>query len=282
MKLSIGFSPCPNDTFIFDALVNGKIDTKGYEFEPLLEDVETLNEWALQGRLDITKLSFAAFFQAIEHYILLPAGSALGKGVGPLLITKDHELTLEQVIRQQSELRFALPGLHTTANLLFSFAFPDANKKQFMLFSEIENAIIDRKADLGIIIHENRFTYASKGLYEILDLGKFWQERMKVPIPLGGIAVNQSIKRSVAVQVGNLVRESLNYALANYPLVADYVKDHSQTMSEDVMRQHIQLYVNDYSLELGEEGKHAIEVLYDTWKQINGIEMNDEQMSLFL
>ena len=151
-----------------------------------------------------------------------------------------------------------------------------------MLFSEIENAIIDRKADLGIIIHENRFTYASKGLYEILDLGKFWQERMKVPIPLGGIAVNQSIKRSVAVQVGNLVRESLNYALANYPLVADYVKDHSQTMSEDVMRQHIQLYVNDYSLELGEEGKHAIEVLYDTWKQINGIEMNDEQMSLFL
>jgi 1,4-dihydroxy-6-naphthoate synthase len=282
LKLSIGFSPCPNDTFIFDALVNGKIDTKGFEFEPVLEDVETLNEWALQGKLDITKLSFPAFFQALENYILLPSGSALGKGVGPLLVSKDHDLQLASVIRQQHELTFALPGLHTTANLLFSFALPGATKKKFMLFSEIEDAILEGKTDLGVIIHENRFTYASRGLQEILDLGNFWQEKMKVPIPLGGIAINQSIKRSVAVEVGRLVGESLNYAFSNYPVLTDYVKEHAQAMNEEVMRQHIQLYVNNYSMELGEEGRQAIHVLFDTWKQINSIPIDDDQNSLFL
>ena len=170
MKLSLGFSPCPNDTFIFDALVNKKIDTEGFEFQVVLEDVETLNQWALQGRLDITKLSFPAFFQSIDQYLLLNSGSALGKGVGPLLISKSDVKDQEQ---KMESLIIALPGLHTTANLLFSFAYPNAMKKKFMIFSSIEEAVLSGETDLGVIIHENRFTYKQKGLYKIRDLGEY-------------------------------------------------------------------------------------------------------------
>ena len=156
MKFTLGFSPCPNDTFIFDALVNHKIDGEGFSFEPVLEDVETLNQWALQSKLDITKLSFPAFFQSAADNILLGAGSALGKGVGPLLITKDkNELGIEEI----SQSLIALPGKNTTANLLFSFAYPEAKQKKFMVFSAIEEAVLSGAAKLGVIIHENRFTY---------------------------------------------------------------------------------------------------------------------------
>ena len=278
MKLSLGFSPCPNDTFIFDALVNNKIDTEGLEFDVCLEDVETLNKWALEGKLDITKLSFPAFFRSLENYMLLNSGSALGKGVGPLLITDSPNEFNTEDINQSS---VALPGLHTTANLLFSFAYPDAVDKKFILFSEIENALLNKETDLGVIIHENRFTYQQKGLHKIKDLGEYWEEKMESPIPLGGIAVNQSIKRSTAIKVDKLIRKSLDFAFANYPSITDYVKQHSQSMSEDVMRQHIDLYVNNYSLDLGEEGKLAIENLYQVFQEINNIEA-DEEESLFL
>ena len=263
MKLTLGFSPCPNDTFIFDALVHQKIDTDGLSFDVVLEDVETLNQWAIEGKLDITKLSFPAFFRSLENYTLLNAGSALGKGVGPLLVRKKEAAISDEDIKNQL---IAIPGINTTANLLLSFAYPEATRKQAMLFSEIEDAVAGGRADLGVIIHENRFTYQQKGLEKVADLGDIWEQRMNMPIPLGGIAINQSVKRSIALKTEDLIRKSLAYAFANYPQVSDYVKQHSQTMSEEVMRQHIQLYVNNYSLDLGAEGKKAIEVLQSVFK----------------
>lgn len=263
MKLTLGFSPCPNDTFIFDALVHQKIDTGGLSFEVVLEDVETLNQWAIEGRLDITKLSFPAFFRSLENYTLLNAGSALGKGVGPLLVRKKETDISDDDIKNQL---IAIPGINTTANLLLNFAYPEATSKQAMLFSDIEDFVAGGHAGLGLIIHENRFTYQEKGLVKVADLGEIWEQKMNMPIPLGGIAINQSVKRSVAIQVEELIRKSLEYAFANYPQVSDYVKQHSQTMSEEVMRQHIQLYVNNYSLDLGSEGKKAIEQLLAVFK----------------
>jgi 1,4-dihydroxy-6-naphthoate synthase len=279
MKLTLGFSPCPNDTFIFDALVNKKIDTEGFEFETILADVETLNQWALEGKLDITKLSFPAFFRSLQHYTLLNAGSAIGKGVGPLLITDSPTVLTDDEINQAS---VALPGIHTTANLLFSYAYPEAIDKHFMLFSAIENALINKEVDLGVIIHENRFTYQQKGLYKVKDLGEYWEEKMELPIPLGGIAINQSIKRSTALKVNELIRKSLDFAFKNYPVITDYVKQHSQEMSEEVMRQHIDLYVNNYSLDLGDDGKLAIESLHEVFLELNNQEEADDEDVLFL
>ena len=278
MKLTLGFSPCPNDTFIFDALVNKKIDTGEFEFDTVLADVETLNQWALEGKLDITKLSFPAFFKSLEHYTLLDAGSALGKGAGPLLITdSQHEIT-EDEINQAS---IALPGANTTANFLFTLAYPNAMDKTFMLFSAIEDALVNKEMDLGVIIHENRFTYQQKGLKKVRDLGEYWEQRMELPLPLGGIAINQSIKRSAALKVNELIRKSLEFAFANYPVITDYVKQHSQEMSEEVMRQHINLYVTKYSIDLGEDGKLAIESLHEVFLEINNQETDDEDV-LFL
>ncbi|HQX73891.1 MAG TPA: 1,4-dihydroxy-6-naphthoate synthase [Chitinophagaceae bacterium] len=278
MKLTLGFSPCPNDTFIFDALINKKIDTEGLEFDVVLQDVETLNQWALEGKLDVTKLSFPAFFKSLEYYTLLNAGSALGKGVGPILITDSQQEITNEEINQAS---IALPGVNTTANLLFSFAYPEAKDKRFMLFSAIEEALVNKETDLGVIIHENRFTYQQKGLRKVKDLGEYWEERMELPLPLGGIAINQWVKRSLALKVNELIRKSLDFAFKNYPLIPDYVKQHSQEMSEDVMRKHIDLYVNNYSLDLGDEGKLAIESLYQVFLELNNQEADDEDV-LFL
>jgi len=274
MKLTLGFSPCPNDTFIFDALVNKKISTEGLEFDAVLEDVESLNKWALEGKLDITKLSFPAFFQSIDKYVLLDAGSALGKGVGPLLVSKSkwQPVTPQDGITgdQLKDKTIVLPGAHTTANLLFSFAFPEATQKKFMIFSGIEDAVIGDVADLGVIIHENRFTYEQKGLQKVIDLGDYWETKMHTPVPLGGIAISRAIARPMALRINSLIRNSLEFAFNNYPVISDYVKQHSQSLSEDVMRQHIDLYVNNYSLTLGEEGKSAIKTLFECFKKING------------
>ena len=263
MPLSLGFSPCPNDTFIFDALVNKKIDTGGLEFDVSLEDVETLNELALMGKLDITKLSFPAFFQSLDKYILLNSGSALGKGVGPLLISNK-----EKGISNVELSSIAIPGLNTTANMLLGIAFPDAKNKIPMLFAEIEEAVLSGKTDLGVIIHENRFTYQQKGLYKVMDLGEYWEEKMNVPIPLGGIAIKRTVDKMICTKVDKLIRKSIEYAFDNYPQIPDYVKQHSQTMSKEVMRQHIVLYVNNFSLSLGPEGKNAIKSLWDTFQTI--------------
>jgi len=278
MTLTIGFSPCPNDTFIFDALVNKKIDTGGLEFDVILEDVETLNQWALQGKLDVTKLSFPTFFQSLDKYVLLNSGSALGKGVGPLLISRlkvrgqRSEVSPSANSGSKSEIEaliIALPGENTTANLLFSFAYPEALNKNFMIFSAIEDAVLNDDTDLGVIIHENRFTYQQKGLHKVMDLGEYWEQKMNVPVPLGGISVKRSVDKFTSLKVDKLIKKSLEYAFANYPTITDYVKQHSQTMSEDVMKQHIDLYVNNYSLDLGDVGRKAIETLHQVFRSVN-------------
>lgn len=256
MKLTLGYSPCPNDTFIFDALVNKKIETEGLDFDVYLEDVETLNQWSLENKLDITKLSFPALFQNPDNYVLLNSGAALGKGVGPLLISKSN-ITHNNL----SDYSIAIPGLNTTANLLLSFAYPDAKKKIPMKFSEIENAVLSGKTQLGLIIHENRFTYEKRGLKKILDLGTFWEKKMKVPVPLGGIAMKRSISADLGVVTERLIRKSITFSFSNYPLIPEYVKQHALEMSDEVMRQHIGLYVNNFSSDLGSEGRNAIETL---------------------
>ena len=265
MKLSLGFSPCPNDTFIFDALVNNKIDTEGFRFETVLEDVQTLNEWAIQGKLDISKVSYGVLPHILKTYIVLQSGGALGKGVGPLLISKTETLTQQDV----NGLKIAIPGINTTANLLFSYAFPTAKNKQFMLFHEIEDAVINGIVDVGVIIHENRFTYQQKGLKKMLDLGSYWEEMMKVPIPLGGIVSKRQFDIGLQKQLNKLIKKSVEYAFENYPHLSDYVKNHAQAMSEPVMRQHIDLYVNNFSIDLGLEGKIAVNKLLELSHKIN-------------
>ncbi len=257
MKLTLGFSPCPNDTFIFDALVNKKIDSEGLDFDVVLEDVQTLNEWAAQGRLDVTKLSFPAFFSNNHAYNILSAGAALGKGVGPVLIAK----TLVSIPDVQ-DCSIATPGENTTANFLLCFALPQAQNKIPMLFSDIENAVLNGSVDLGVIIHENRFTYQQKGLIKVLDLGECWEQKTGLPIPLGCIAIKRSLGKDLQMQVDGLIKKSLEYAFEQYPLLPPYVKDHAQSMDETVMRKHIELYVNRFSLTPGEEGNNAIEKLH--------------------
>ena len=281
MKFTLGFSPCPNDTFIFDALVNKKIDSEGLDFDVVLEDVETLNKWTFEGKLDITKLSYPAFFQNLDKYVLLNSGAALGKGVGPLLISKSEVRNLESEVEKMS---IALPGKNTTANLLFSFAYPGAMNREYMIFSAIENAILNGETDLGVIIHENRFTYQQKGLHKVTDLGEYWEEKMNAPIPLGGIAIKRTIDKSTSLKVDELIRKSIEFAFSNYPMITDYVKQHSQEMSETVMRQHIDLYVNDFSIDLGRDGKKAIEVLYNTFLNSHSSAQVDQLQSesLFL
>lgn len=260
MKLTLGYSPCPNDTFIFDALVNGKIDAEGLEFDVLLEDVQTLNEWALQGKLDISKISYGVYPKVLNTYHLLKSGGALGKGVGPLLVTKKvaPSTNLDELQNLVNDSNIAIPGVNTTAHFLFTQAFPHAKNKQFMVFHEIEEAVVNGKVDCGVIIHENRFTYQQKGLHKLLDLGAYWEQSTGYPIPLGGIVAHNRMDADVRLKVDALIRKSLEYAFANYPLITDYVKHHSQEMSEEVMRKHIDLYVNDYSLNLGEEGMKSV------------------------
>lgn len=258
MQLSIGFSPCPNDTFIFDALIHHKIDTGMYTFNPVLEDVATLNEGAMSGRLDITKLSFNTFLHTVHKYALLRSGSALGLGVGPLLIARP-----EKVNQLLHNARIAVPGLNTTANLLLSLAYPEAKNKVEMLFSNIESAVANGQVDAGLIIHESRFTYQNHGLALITDLGSWWEQYAHAAIPLGGIAIKRTLPQHVYEDVNELIAKSLAYAWKQYPNLSEYVQQHAQEMDEQVMRQHIDLYVNEYTTDLGPVGTHAINTLFN-------------------
>ncbi len=259
MKLRIGFSPCPNDTFIFDALIHHRIDTEDIEFEPVVEDVETLNQLALKGSLEISKLSFHALGQVVAQYQLLDAGSALGNACGPLLIAKENINPSDKNI---NPLRIAIPGVLTTANLLLSIAFPKAQNKSTMLFSDIEQAVLDEQVNAGLIIHENRFTYAAKGLKKIIDLGEYWESQTALPIPLGGIAVKRFIPETLQLKIDKLLRQSIEFAFANPDLSLSYIRSLAQEMDESVMKQHIALYVNHYSIRLGNAGRKAIHTLY--------------------
>jgi 1,4-dihydroxy-6-naphthoate synthase len=271
--VTLAFSPCPNDTFIFDALVNKKIDNEGFEFEVVLEDVQTLNKWALEERIDFTKISYGVLPLIQKNYCVLESGGALGKGVGPLLISNKQLATsnLEQTNTNSplsiSNLPIAIPGENTTAHLLFSLAYPNATNKKFMVFNKIEDYVLDNQNALGVIIHENRFTYQQKGLHKVLDLGAFWEETIKLHIPLGGIVAHKRIDKSISQKVDKLIRRSLQYAFENYPLITDYVKLHSQEMEVAVMKQHIDLYVNNFSLGLGAEGHLAVIKLLQVYQQ---------------
>ena len=268
MNLTLGFSPCPNDTFIFDALVNKKIDTGNFNFEVLLEDVQTLNQWAIQGKLAITKISYGVLPLVLKNYAVLNSGSALGRGVGPLLISDSNNFKLpvnDQLI--------AIPGENTTAHLLFSLAYPLAKNKVFLRYDEIENFVLTGKGS-GVIIHENRFTYEDKGLKKITDLGDFWEKETSSAIPLGGIVIKREIDSVNQLKIDALIKESIQYAFSNYPILNDYIRTHAQEMSEDVMRKHIDLYVNNYSIALGVEGKATVNKLMEVYQKINNTTIN--------
>jgi 1,4-dihydroxy-6-naphthoate synthase len=258
MNFTLGFSPCPNDCFIFDALIHKKIDTQGIDFEVVMEDVEALNNRAFKQELDITKLSYHAFLYVTNHYALLNSGSALGFNCGPLLVKK---ATAE--IQNLDTASIAIPGKYTTANFLLSIAFPNAKNKKELLFSEIENAVLLNKVDAGLLIHENRFTYQEKGLEKIIDLGEFWENLIHAPIPLGGIVVKRNIDNSLQKIIDALIKQSVEFAFSNPESCMPFVKQHAQEMSEEVMKKHIALYVNDFSIDLGNTGKKAIQLLFN-------------------
>jgi 1,4-dihydroxy-6-naphthoate synthase len=260
MKLSLSFSPCPNDCFMFDAIVHRRIDLEGLEFSLTFADIEALNESAFAAAVDVTKLSFHAYAYCAERYVLLDAGSALGRNCGPLVISKRP---LSPVDVASGALRIAIPGRYTTANFLCALAFPRAQDKTPLLFSQIEPAVLDGRFDAGVIIHENRFTYESRGLLKVIDLGEFWERETGVPIPLGGIVVRRALSADVKARVNRVMRRSVEYAFAHPQASLPFVRAHAQEMSETVMYRHIELYVNDYSTDLGVTGKRAIEVLFD-------------------
>ena len=258
--LTLGFSPCPNDCFMFDAIVNRRIDLEGLEFSVRLADVEALNKAAFAGDADVTKLSYHAYAFCIGDYVLLNAGSALGRNCGPLLISK-RPISADEVAG--GSLRIAIPGKFTTANFLLGLAFPRAQDKTPLVFSDIEAALISGRFDAGLIIHENRFTYQAKGLKKIIDLGEFWESETGAPIPLGGIVVKRSLSEDVKHRVNRVLRRSVEYAFAHRTASLDYVREHAQEMDQDVMCKHIDLYVNQYSVDLGPEGRRAVELLFD-------------------
>jgi len=257
-KITLGFSPCPNDTFIFDAVVHNKINTENLVFEASLEDVETLNERAFAEYYDVTKLSFFAYALVSDKYQLLNSGSALGYKCGPLLICK-KQIDIADI----STNKIAIPGKFTTANFLFSIAFPEAKNKTEMLFSEIESAVLNGTADAGVIIHENRFTYKQKGLKKILDLGEYWEQKTGMPVPLGGIAVRRSLPEETKQKIEGMIRESVEFAFKNPKSSYDFIKANAQEMGEEVMYKHIDLYVNKFSVNLGDEGRKAVHLMYD-------------------
>jgi len=260
MTLTLGFSPCPNDCFMFDAMVHRRIDLEGLDFDVRMADIEALNSAAFAGAVDITKLSFHAYAYCADDYVLLDAGSALGRNCGPLLISQ-RPISPEEVAA--GDLRIAIPGKYTTANFLLSLAFPRATDKSECLFSDIEAGVLDGRFDAGLIIHENRFTYADRGLKKIIDLGEFWESETGAAIPLGGIVISRRLPADVRQRVNRVMRRSVEYAFANRDASLPFVRANAQAMSDEVMYKHIDLYVNEYSVDLGVDGRRAVEVLFE-------------------
>lgn len=259
MRLSLAFSPCPNDCFVFDAIVNGRIELEGLEFDVRLEDVESLNHRTFTGEADVTKLSFHAYAYCADAYVLLDAGSALGRNCGPLLISK-RRIAPDEVAA--GGLKIAIPGKYTTANFLLGLAYPRAQNRTELVFSEIENAVLAGAYDAGLIIHENRFTYEAKGLKKIVDLGEYWEGSTGHPIPLGGIVMKRSLPADVQRAMNRILRRSVESAFADRKASLPYVRVHAQEMSEEVMYKHIDLYVNEFSVDLGPVGRRAVEILF--------------------
>lgn len=257
-KLTLGFSSCPNDTFIFDAMIHHKIDTEGLEFELIIADVEELNKRAFEAELDITKISFNAFTRLTNQYILLDSGAALGENCGPLIIANE-----EMPIAALNSKKIAIPGVNTTANLLMTFSFPQAENKIEMLFSDIENAVIEGKVDAGLIIHESRFTYQDKGLIKLADIGEIWETKTGTPTPLGGIIAQRNLGNELLEKINRVLRRSVEFAFKNPKSGLEFIRLHSQEMSEEVMYKHIELYVNEHSISLGNSGRKSVEKLFE-------------------
>ena len=267
MRITFGFSTCPNDTFMFDALVHKKIDTEGIDFDVKLADIEKLNKWSLQARLDITKVSYGAFLLCNDKYIIIDSGSALGNNCGPILVKNKNT-----VFDKRSSI--AIPGKNTTANMLCSFFYPENVNKKVVLFSDIESYIISGKVDAGLLIHENRFTYQKKGLEKIKDLGECWQEKTKSPIPLGGIVVKRKLEKQIQHKIQRVIKRSINYAFNNPLSSKEYVKSYAQEIDDLIIEKHIDLYVNKFSLSLGKEGKKSI------IKMLEGYNLTSKNMFL--
>lgn len=260
--LTLGFSPCPNDTFIFDAMLHGKVDTEGLDFEVFMHDVEALNRRAFAGDIAITKLSYHAFAHLTDRYALLESGSALGRGCGPLLIAR--EPMTEADINPSL---IAIPGRMTTANFLLSLAYPAARNKQETLFSEIEDAVLEGRSDAGLIIHENRFTYQQRGLVKLLDLGEYWETTTGLPIPLGGIVAHRELAPETRQKINRVLRRSVEYAFAHPEDVMPFVRAHAQAMDDAVMQAHIDLYVTQHTVDLGDDGRQAVQEMFRIAKE---------------
>lgn len=260
--VSVAISPCPNDTFIFDALLHQKIDTSGIDFKIHFADVEELNQAALQAKFDVTKLSYFAYTQVSNNYILLTSGSALGNHCGPILISHSA-YQLDEI----ETLKIGIPGKLTTANFLFTLRFPNAQLKTYILFSDIEKQLQNNTIDAGVIIHESRFTYESKGFKKIIDLGEYWEQRFGLPIPLGGIVVKRNMDNLLQNKINDCIKRSIEFAFQNKKSSAQFIQQYAQEMSDEVIEQHINLYVNQYSIEIGDAGKNAVEKLYEIAQQ---------------
>jgi len=257
--LSLGYSPCPNDTFIFYALVHGKVPLQGLTLQERLEDVETLNRMAFREELDISKVSCHAFGHLQERYVLLRSGGALGKGCGPLLVAGENNAAVSATGLAQQ--RIAVPGEYTTACLLLRLYDPKVHDIIILPFDRILQAVRDGVVDVGLIIHESRFTYQNFGLRKILDLGDWWEQYSGYPIPLGGIMVKRTLGKEVAGRIEEAIRQSIRYAQAHPEEARDYIRSHAQEMDDAVTAQHINLYVNEYSLDIGQDGENAVRFL---------------------
>ncbi len=262
-KIKLGLSPCPNDTFIFYAMLHNKIACEGIQFEPVFADVESLNEKAFNNELPVTKLSFHAWLYLQDKYSLLDSGAALGNGCGPILISK-KEMIDEDLITA----RVAIPGKYTTAHLLLKIFYPFISNKTTLVFSAIENALLNDEVTAGVIIHENRFTYQAKGLKKICDLGERWETETHSPIPLGGIFTNTSEGSEFHSSISRIIKRSIEYAWQHQEETMKFVKQYSQEMNETVMKQHINLYVNEFTLSLGKTGMNAIKNLQAKWLKL--------------
>jgi 1,4-dihydroxy-6-naphthoate synthase len=274
-EFNIGISPCPNDTYIFYALINKKIDLSGYKFNFIFRDVEQLNRLALEKELDICKLSYHAFAKVSFMYQLLRSGGAFGINKGPILVSKT-KIYPDEI----PYLKIAVPGLNTTAMMLLKLSYPDIVTPEEFVFNEIEEAVLSNQCDAGLLIHESRFTYRQKGLTKIIDLGELWGKDYGLPVPLGGIAIKREVKCSVKSDINQLIKRSIEYANINNKEVLEFAKQYANEMETDIMKKHIDLYVNSFSNDVGTDGEKAVITLFEMAK-INNI-VTDFENPLFI
>ncbi|HOE38482.1 MAG TPA: 1,4-dihydroxy-6-naphthoate synthase [Bacteroidales bacterium] len=275
MKLKLAISPCPNDTFMFDALINKKIDTKNFDFEIIIDDIEKLNTYTKQQEVDISKTSFHNFLKISDSYQLLNSGTAMGKNCGPLIVSKRKIYPNEL-----KDCKIAIPGESTTANLLMQIFFNEAQNKNVYLFSDIEELVLSNECDAGLLIHETRFTYQKRGLKLIADLGNLWENKFNLPIPLGGIIVKRSLPDKIKQEIDKMLCESINLAFKNLRGTISFMKKHAVEMDEEIMMQHVNLYVNEYSKDIGDLGKKSIYKLREEFLKLNNLE--EKSLDLFL